>query len=70
MRRNGLAMETNREEFAVALKTWRLRRGLLQKEAAEEMHLSRWSIIRAEKAKSVSWETLYRIFAHISKDLS
>lgn len=69
MEPNGLEMDVNRQEFALALKTWRLRRGLTQKQVGDAWGVSRWTIMRAESAKDVTWETAYRLFARLSQEL-
>ena len=66
MERQGLTMEADRNEFAMALKTWRLRQGLSQAEVGQMMGLSRWTIIKLEQAQNVTWETAYRAFAKLS----
>lgn len=70
MERNGLTMEADVNEFALALKTWRLRQNLTQKQVGEKFGLSRFTIMRIEQAKPVSWETAYRAFAKLSAALS
>lgn len=69
MERVGLKMEADREEVAVALKTWRLRVGKTQQEVADEWQMSRYTILRAERGKSISWMMAYRIFANLAKEL-
>ena len=69
MERNGLRMETDREEFAMALKTWRLRIGKSQEEVASSWGCSRYTILRAERAKPISWMMAYRLFAHLAEEL-
>lgn len=69
MEPNGLEMDVNRQEFALALKTWRLRRGLTQKQVGDAWGVSRWTIMRAECARDVTWETAYRLFARLSQEL-
>lgn len=69
MRPHGLEMDVNKQEFALALKTWRLRNGLTQKEAGERIGCSRYTIIRAEKAKNVTWEMAYKLFAKLAVEL-
>lgn len=69
MERRGLTMETDVEEFAMALKTWRLRTGKSQAEVAEEWKCSRYTILRAERGKKISWMMAYRLFAHLAKEL-
>lgn len=65
----GVAMECDREQFAIALKTWRLRKGLTQKEAGARLGVSRWTIMKAEGCGNITWETTYRLFAGLSKEL-
>lgn len=62
-------METDKNEFALALKTWRLRSGLTQSQVAEKWGCSRFTIMRAENAKTVTWEMAYRLFAKLSNEL-
>lgn len=69
MERVGLAMDIDKEAFAVALKTWRLRHGLTQAQAGEKWGLSRYTIMRAESGKNITWETAYRMFARLSEEL-
>lgn len=65
----GLSLETDVEHFALALKMWRIRRGISQREAAEICNVSRHSILRAEAGNPSSWKVLYRIFSVMSDDL-
>lgn len=65
----GLTMETDREQFALALKTWRLRQNMTQKEVADKWKCSRFTIMRCEKAKPISWTQAYKIFAHLAQEL-
>lgn len=67
--KKGLDLEINKEEFALALKTWRLRQGLTQREVGERWGCSRFTIMRAESAKNVTWEMAYRLFAKLSTEL-
>ncbi len=69
MERVGLTMDIDKEAFAVALKTWRLRHGLTQAQAGEKWGLSRYTIMRAESGKNITWETAYRMFARLSEEL-
>lgn len=69
MKQNGLSMETDKNEFALALKTWRLRNGLTQAQVGERWNCSRFTIIRAERAKNLTWEMAYRLFAKLSDEL-
>lgn len=67
--RRGLTMETDKEQFAMALKTWRLRQRLTQKQLGERWGCSRYTILRAESANNLSWETAYKMFARLSDEL-
>lgn len=69
MKQKGLTMEADKNEFALALKTWRLRNGLTQQQAGERFGCSRYTIMRAENAKNVTWEMAYRLFAKLSVEL-
>lgn len=63
LERQGTDLVTNQEEFAVALKTWRVRNGLTQAELAAKAGLSRYTIMRVEKASRLAdWKTLYKLF--------
>lgn len=69
MKPNGLKMDVDKNEFALALKTWRLRSGLTQKEAGQRFGCSRYTIMRAENAKDVTWESAYKLFAKLASEL-
>lgn len=69
MNRQGLEMEINQQDFAMALKTWRLRQGLTQEEVGKRWGCSRFTIIRAERAKNVTWEMAYKLFAKLAGEL-
>ena len=69
MKPKGIDMEVDKQEFALALKTWRLRQGLTQSEVAEKFGCRRFTIMRAEKAKNVTWEMAYRLFAKLAQEL-
>lgn len=66
---NGLEMDVDKAQFALALKTWRLRMGLTQKEVGQRWGCSRYTIIRAERGRDVTWEMAYRLFARLSNEL-
>lgn len=66
---NDISMDVNRAEFALALKTWRLRQGLTQKQVAERWNTNRWAVMNCENCKDVKWETAYRMFAMLAKEL-
>lgn len=65
----GIKMDADREQFALALKTWRLRAGLTQQQVAEKWDTSRYTIMRCEAAKPVSWPQAYKIFARLATAL-
>lgn len=69
MVQKGLTMEADKQDFALALKTWRLRQGLTQKQVGDRWGCSRFTIIRAENAKNVTWEMAYRLFAKLAVEL-
>lgn len=68
-KRDGIKMDTDRNEFALALKTYRLRTGKTQRDLAQEWGTSRYTIMRAEAAKDISWMQAYKLFSHLAKDL-
>lgn len=69
MKRKGLEMDINQQDFAMALKTWRLRQGLTQSEVGKRWGCSRFTIIRAERAKNVTWEMAYKLFSKLAGEL-
>lgn len=69
IKRNGLKMESNKEEVAMAVKIWRLRNNLTQSQLGERWGMSRYTIIKIERAKNISWEMAYKAFALLSKEL-
>lgn len=69
MKQNGLSMDVDKTQFAMALKTWRLRSGLTQKQVGDKWGCSRFTIMRAESAKNVTWEIAYKLFARLSEEL-
>lgn len=69
MKQQGLTMEVDREEFALALKTWRLRQNLTQRQVGQMFGVSRFTIMRAEAGKVITWEIAYRLFARLSQEL-
>lgn len=69
MKPQGLTMDVDKNEFALALKTWRLRQGLTQRQVGERFGCSRYTVMRAENAKEVTWEMAYRLFAKLANEL-
>lgn len=69
MKPQGVTMNVDRQQFALALKTWRLRANLTQREVGEMWNTSRYTIMKAEKAKAISWEQAYKLFARLSEEL-
>lgn len=65
-----LAVDIDRAKFALELKTWRLRQGLTQSEVGKRWSMTRFAIIKAEKAQPMSWEAAYRIFAKLACELA
>lgn len=56
---------TTAEDFAREMKLYRLRSGLSQRDLARVTKVSRYTIMRIEKAKDVTWETMYKVFSHV-----
>lgn len=69
MKAKNLRMECDKNEFALALKTWRLRSALTQRQAGDIFGVSRYTIMRAEAAKNLTWEMAYKLFARLSEQL-
>lgn len=69
IKRVGIDLDIDRERLAVSLKTWRIRNNLTQAELSLRWNISRHSIIRAEKAKSLSWRTAYKLFAYLTEEI-
>lgn len=69
MEPRGLDMDIDKQSFALALKTWRLRNGLTQAKVGEMWGCSRYTIIRAERAKDITWQMAYRMFAKLAAEL-
>lgn len=69
MQQKGLSMEVDKESFAMALKTWRLRNQLTQAQVGQRWGCSRYTILRAEQAKNLTWEMAYKLFARLSNEL-
>ena len=67
--KNGLKLDINRQEFALELKTWRLRNGHTQAYIATKWGCSRYTIMRAEQGKNITWEMAYRLFMHLLNEL-
>lgn len=69
MEAKGLEMDVDRQEFALALKTWRLRNAMTQKQVGERWGMSRFTIMRAEAGRNITWEMAYKLFAKLSQEL-
>lgn len=69
-KKNGLDMEVDKQDFALALKTWRFRNGLTQKQAGERFGCSRYTIMRAEQARDITWPMAYKMFAKLAAELA
>lgn len=68
-KQKGLSLEADKEQVAMAVKTWRLRHDLTQEELGARWGMSRFTILRIEGAKNISWEMAYKAFAHLSEEL-
>ena len=64
-----ISVDIDRNKFALALKTWRLRRALTQRQVADMWQVSRYTIMRAEAGKNITWMMAYRLFARLSDNL-
>lgn len=64
-----LRMDINRAEFALELKTWRLRHDLSQEQLAKRWGTNRWLIMHAEAARDITWENAYKLFAKLAYEL-
>lgn len=69
MKVDGLEVDIDKKAFAMALKTWRLRQGMTQRQVGDRWGCSRYTIMRAEGGKNVTWEQAYRLFAKLSEEL-
>lgn len=65
LKKNGLTLDIDRQDFALELKTWRLRKGITQSELAKNWGCSRYTIIRAEAARNITWEMAYKLFSKL-----
>lgn len=61
-----LQYDVERNDFALALKTWRLRHDYTQKQVAHRWGVSRYTIMRAEAANPISWEMAYKLFNRLA----
>lgn len=68
--RKGVEVTVSREELAITIKTWRLRQNLTQKQAAARFGTSRWSWIKMEAAQAIGWETAYKVYNQLVKELA
>ena len=67
--RRGLTMETDAQELAVSLKTYRLRQGLSLPKLGELWGVSRYSLMRIEAGKHVSWMMMYKVANQLIKSI-
>lgn len=65
----GLSMDCDRQKFALALKTWRLRNAYTQRTVAGLFGVSRYTIMRAEAMQPITWEMAYRLFTKLTNEL-
>lgn len=66
---HNLSMDIDKAEFALALKTWRLRQNLTQKQVGDMWGCSRFTILRAENARDITWQMAYRLFNRLQQEL-
>ena len=66
---NGRDMDVSRDKVALELRRYRIRRGLTQEQLGKEWGVSRYTIIRAENSKNLTWESAYRIFARLTESM-
>lgn len=69
LKQNGIKVDVDKAGFALALRMWRLRNCLTQKQVAERFGCSRFTIMKAECGKDVGWQTAYMLFARLSDEL-
>lgn len=70
LKRAGLTLTADRADVSIAIKTYRLRQDLTQEQLAEQWGISRYTIMRLEAARPVSWEMTYRVWAKLSDALT
>lgn len=70
LKRAGLTLTADRADVSIAIKTYRLRQDLTQEQLAEKWNISRYTIMRLEAARPVSWEMTYKVWARLSEDLA
>lgn len=61
-KQRGLSIEYDVEKFAMSLKTFRLRKNLSQKELGQKWGCSRYTIMRIETGKRITWEMMYKVY--------
>lgn len=69
MVQEGPTYQVNKDEMALAVKTYRLRNGLTQRALGDKWHISRYTIMAVEAGKNISWMMAYKIFAALAADL-
>lgn len=67
---SGSELQFDAKAFGLELKKYRLRNNLTQRELGEKWGLSRYTIIRAENGRNISWESAYRLFARLAREVS
>lgn len=65
----GTNVEIDRNKMAIALKTWRIRSGYTQRQAAAYLGTSRYTLIRAENGRPIGWQTAYKVYYLLSLQL-
>ena len=63
-------MTVDRAAFGLAIKKYRLRHQWTQRQLGERWGLSRYTIIRAERAQNITWESAYKLAAKLAADMA
>lgn len=61
-----LKVNHDREHLAWLLKTYRLRAHKSQRKLGPEWGISRYTLMRMEACKPVTWETAYKVFVKLA----
>lgn len=69
MEMEGPSYKVDRDEMALAVRTYRLRNGLTQRALGSKFGLSRYTIMTIEAGKEVHWTTAYKVFASLAEAL-
>lgn len=69
LKQDGMGIDIDRETFALTLRMYRLRQNMTQAALGAAWGLSRYTIMRAEKGKGISWEQAYKLFVKLATAL-